>query len=87
MMPHNTASAARAWATAARGERMNQDDYIIRIYRRDPQDQRMVVGTVEQVGEKVKIGFTDFEELRLIMGVPRGQIPRRDAPTPRGDEG
>jgi len=59
---------------------MKQDDYIIRIYRRDRQDPRMVVGTVEQVGEKLKMGFTDFEELRLIMGVPRGQTPRRDAP-------
>jgi hypothetical protein len=57
---------------------MDQDDYIIRIYRRDPQNPRMVVGTVEQVGEKLKMGFTDFEELRLIMGVPRGQTPRRE---------
>lgn len=57
---------------------MNQDDYIIRIYRRDRENQRMVVGTVEQVGEKLKMGFTDFEELRLIMGVPRGQTPRRE---------
>jgi hypothetical protein len=56
---------------------MNQEHYIIRIYRRDQQDPGMVVGTVEQVGEKLKMGFTDFEELRLIMGVPRGQTPRR----------
>ena len=66
---------------------MNQDDYIIRIYRRDRQNPRMVVGTVEQVGEKLKMGFTDFEELRLIMGVPRGQTPRREqAPLPEGRE-
>jgi hypothetical protein len=57
---------------------MNQDDYIIRIYRRQRQNGRMVVGTVEQVGEKLKMGFTDFEELRMIMGVPRGQTPRRE---------
>ena len=57
---------------------MNQDDYIIRIYRRDRQNPRMVVGTVEQVGETLKMGFTDFEELRMIMGVPRGQTPRRE---------
>jgi hypothetical protein len=57
---------------------MNQDDYIIRIYRRDSQNPGMVVGTVEQVGAERKIGFTDFEELRLIMGVPRGQTPRRE---------
>jgi hypothetical protein len=55
---------------------MNQDDYIIRIYRRDRQNPRMVVGTVEKVGEKLKMGFTDFEELRVIMSVPRGQTPR-----------
>jgi hypothetical protein len=66
---------------------MNQDHYIIRIYRRDRQNPRMVVGTVEQVGEKLKMGFTDFEELRLIMGVPRGQMPRREqTPWPEGTE-
>lgn len=64
---------------------MNQDDYIIRIYRRDPQDRRMVVGTVEQVGEKLKMGFTDFEELRLIMGVPRGRTRRKDEGLPTED--
>jgi hypothetical protein len=61
---------------------MNQEDYIIRIYRRDPQDGRMVVGTVEQVGENLKMGFTDFEELRLIMGVPRGRTRRKDEGSP-----
>jgi hypothetical protein len=66
---------------------MNQDDYIIRIYRRDRQDPRMVVGTVEQVGEKLKMGFTDFEELRLIMGVPRGRTPRwKEGSCPEGTE-
>jgi hypothetical protein len=66
---------------------MNQDDYIIRIYRRDEQDPGMVVGTVEQVGEKLKIGFNDFEELRLIMKVPRGRTPRRkEGSHPEGAE-
>ena len=66
---------------------MNQDDYIIRIYRRDRQNPRMVVGTVEQVGEKLKMGFTDFEELRLIMGVPRDQPPRwKESSFPEGTE-
>ena len=62
---------------------MNQDDYIIRIYRRDRENPRMVVGTVEQVGEKLKMGFTDFEELRLIMGVPRGRTTRSEQALPR----
>ena len=57
---------------------MNQDDYIIRIYRRDRENPRMVVGTVEQVGEKLKVGFTDFEELRVILGVPRGRPSRSE---------
>ena len=66
---------------------MNQDDYIIRIYRRNRENPRMVVGTVEQVGEKVKMGFTDFEELRLIMGVPRGRTTRRkQTPDPEATE-
>jgi hypothetical protein len=66
---------------------MHQDDYIIRIYRRDRQNPRMVVGTVEQVGEKMKMGFTDFEELRVIMGVPRGQTPRKEQGSrPEGTE-
>lgn len=55
---------------------MNRDDYIIRIYRLDRRDRRMVVGTVEKVSGKLK-SFTDFEELRLIMSVPRGRISRR----------
>lgn len=57
---------------------MNQDNYIIRIYRRGRQNPRMVVGTVEQVGVKLKMSFTDFEELRTILRVPRGQTPRRE---------
>jgi hypothetical protein len=76
MILPNTASTARARATDRPGRRMNQDDYIIRIYRRDRQNPGMVVGTVEQVGEKLKMGFTDFEELRVIMGVSRGPTPR-----------
>ncbi|TFH31395.1 MAG: hypothetical protein E4G97_04360 [Deltaproteobacteria bacterium] len=56
---------------------MNQDNYIIRIYRRDRQNPRMLVGTVERIGETLKMGFTDFEELRGILCVPRGKPSRR----------
>jgi hypothetical protein len=55
---------------------MHEDDYIIRIYRRNRQNPRMVVGTLEKVGEKLKMSFTDFEELRAIMNVPRGRPSR-----------
>jgi hypothetical protein len=64
---------------------MSQDDHIIRIAA-GPAERRMV-GTVEQVGEKLKMGFTDFEELRTILGIPRGQTPRGDPSIQRGDEG
>jgi len=78
-----TASTARVQTTDHRGGgRVKQEDYIIRIYRRDPQDSRMVVGTVEQVGETMKKGFTDFEELRVILGVPRGRPSRRSEDRP-----
>lgn len=62
---------------------MIQDDYILRIYR-DRQNRRMVVGTVERVDGTMKshlplfTAFLDFEELRRILGVPRGQTPRRE---------
>ena len=56
---------------------MKRDDYIIRLYRGSSKDRRMVVGTVEQVGENLKMSFTDFEELRSILGIPRGRPPRK----------
>lgn len=65
------------------GGRLIQDDYILRIYR-DRLRRRMVVGTVERVDGKTKSHFPrytvflDFEELRLILGVPRGWIPRKE---------
>ncbi|NJD69414.1 MAG: hypothetical protein FIA90_12350 [candidate division NC10 bacterium] len=64
---------------------MNQDVYVVRIYRRDMRNTRMVVGTVEQVGENTKLGFTDFEELRVILGVPRGRFPRQPEERPAGE--
>jgi hypothetical protein len=62
--------------------RMNQEVYVVRIYRRDGRNPRMVVGTVEQVGEQMKTGFTDIEELRVILGVPRGPFSRRPEERP-----
>jgi hypothetical protein len=62
---------------------MVQDEYILRIYR-DCQNRRMIVGTVERVDGTMKshlpyfTPFMDFEELRLLLGVPRGRPPRRE---------
>ena len=51
------------------------DNYIIRIYRRDKADPRLMVGTVEEIGKKEKKGFTSFDELReiLVSKVTRAQ--------------
>jgi hypothetical protein len=36
------------------------------------------MGTVEQVGEKWRMGFPGLEELGVIMSVLRGKPPRRE---------
>jgi hypothetical protein len=43
------------------------DNYIIRIYRRDQSDPRLMVGVVEVIGSRERKGFTTFEELREIL--------------------
>jgi len=49
------------------GGRVILDNYIIRIYRRDKADPRLMVGTVEEIGKKEKKGFNSFDELREIL--------------------
>lgn len=57
---------------------MGDDSYIVRIYRRDPKNPRLVAGTVEEVGIEGKKGFGNFDELRGILSVaPRARV-RRD---------
>lgn len=46
---------------------MTLDNYIIRIYRRDKSIPRFIVGTVEEIGSRVKKGFTTFDELWEIL--------------------
>jgi hypothetical protein len=43
------------------------DSYIIRIYRRDKSNPRLIVGTVEEIDSGEKKGFTTFDELREIL--------------------
>ena len=62
---------------------MGDDSYIVRIYRRDPKNPRIVAGTVEEVGVEGKKGFGSFDELRGILSVaPRGR-GRRDTAAAR----
>ena len=66
------------------------DNYVIRIYRRDKSDPRLMVGIVEEADSRKKRGFNTFEELREILLTPTGRYIRynhqkdRRNPTPGG---
>jgi len=53
------------------------DNYIIRIYRREKTDPRLIVGIVELVGTKEKKGFNSFDELREILASHAKRSSRR----------
>jgi hypothetical protein len=42
-------------------------DYIIRIYRREPDRPEILVGTAEKVGGKRKVSFSNYDELWQIF--------------------
>jgi len=47
------------------------DNYIIRIYRRDPRDPQKIVGMAESVERDEKRNFTDFGQLQEFIGMGR----------------
>jgi len=51
------------------------DNYIVRIYRRDADDPRRIVGLVEIVEEQEKKAFTGIEELVNILVPVPGKAP------------
>ncbi len=46
------------------------DNYIIRIYRREKDNPRMLVGLIEEVGSKGKKAFTTLDDLWEILNRP-----------------
>ncbi len=44
-----------------------RDTYIVRVYRRDPENQNSLVGMVEIVDKEKKQPFRNYDELRHIM--------------------
>lgn len=46
------------------------DNYIIRVYRYKINNPQKFVGTVEKVGLKMKLSFTNYEELWEILNAP-----------------
>ena len=43
------------------------DNYIVRIYRREKDDPRLLVGLVEEVGTSGKRAFNTFDDLWEIL--------------------
>jgi hypothetical protein len=52
--------------------------YIVRVYRREKDNPRLLVGVVEVVGTAGRKAFTNFDELWGILNRTRvGRLPRR----------
>jgi hypothetical protein len=50
-------------------------DYIVRIYRFEKDKPRNLVGLVEEVGKKGKMGFNSFDELWEILNSSKEERP------------
>lgn len=46
---------------------MASESYIIRVYRREEEDAKSLVGTIEIVETQEKRSFRDFNELKDIL--------------------
>ncbi len=53
------------------------DNYIIRVYRYQKDNPQKFVGTVEKVGLKAKLSFTNYEELWEILNAPGYETDRK----------
>lgn len=59
------------------------DSYVIRVYRRSPDDAGSLVGVVEQVGGKATRAFHNKEQLWTILSP--GNSDTGEQKTTRGD--
>ncbi len=53
------------------------DHYIIRIYRRDKTDNRVLVGTLEDVEQGAKKAFNRPDELWALLNPEQGKTAAR----------
>jgi hypothetical protein len=58
--------------------------YVVRIYRRDPTDEKKIAGTVECSGGQGRTGFMSSDALVNILAL-RGRIPGGRAESPSRD--
>jgi hypothetical protein len=54
-------------ATRSRRKEAIVDSYILRIYRQEKKNPRMLIGTVEKVGKRGRAAFTNMDELWEIV--------------------
>jgi hypothetical protein len=52
------------------------DTYVIRIYRRDENDPRILVGVVEEVGVEGNKAFGSLDELWLILNSSKAKTSK-----------
>jgi hypothetical protein len=52
------------------------DTYVIRIYRRDKNDPRMLIGVVEEVGVEGNRAFGNLDELWSVLNSSRARTSK-----------
>ncbi len=53
-------------------------DYVLRIYRRDKNDPRILVGVVEEVGVDGNKTFSNLDELWSILNPPKAETAKTE---------
>jgi hypothetical protein len=53
------------------------DNYIVRIYRREKDNPRLLVGLVEEIGVSGKKAFNNLDDLWEILNAASGQPGRK----------
>jgi hypothetical protein len=54
------------------------DSYIVRIYRQEKRNHRVLVGTVEKVGKRGREAFTNMDELwEIVDAGTEGRVKMR----------
>ncbi|MGZ3534976.1 MAG: hypothetical protein ACXU9K_07105, partial [Thermodesulfobacteriota bacterium] len=51
-------------------------DYVLRIYRREKKDPRILVGVVEEVGVEGNKAFSNLDELWSILNSSRAETAK-----------
>jgi hypothetical protein len=62
------------------------DSYILRIYRREKDDPRTLVGLVEDIDSKGKRAFTSYDDLWEILNGRAGSRTPPDEATVNNEE-